>query len=308
MGNMRLLLAVLYVLIEIDKGAFVNPCDEENHSILPNGGWRGTACKRTREKSICDRYIETGKNKWYKVLGHDDKLPRKMAEGPVRMFYCGTNYPLYLPKGSHPTTDGTIVTKNACMHAGSDVCKKQYPVQILKCGTFYLYNLSRPDSCDVAYCFGENLECSKPDPCEEKNRLNLPVSGDRSTSCQEKSLKLCDSVLRNSWYRPMNGNVDVKMPTSCVERNSCGTEAPIWLNGLGPSLTDKTVDMKACVNLGKTNKCSCDREIDIQVRNCSSFLVYNLTSTPNCPERYCFGNTGECHVDSKGIRLSYPLI
>ena len=27
------------------------------------------------------------------------------------------------------------------------------------------------------------------------------------------------------------GSADVKMATSCVERDSCGTEAPIWLNG-----------------------------------------------------------------------------
>lgn len=70
------------------------------------------------------------------------------------------------------------------------------------------------------------------DPCKEENRLILPVSGDRSTSCKDESLKLCDSVLRNSWYRPMKSNVDVKMASSCVERHSCGTEQPIWLKGI----------------------------------------------------------------------------
>lgn len=57
--------------------------------------------------------------------------------------------------GSHPTSDGVIVTKNACMHVGSHQCKKQYPVQIMKCGTFFIYNLTRPETCDVAYCFGK---------------------------------------------------------------------------------------------------------------------------------------------------------
>ncbi|XP_011415313.3 uromodulin [Magallana gigas] len=289
------LFATLNFLLILRKGAAFNPCDDGNHFLLPNAGWRGTACKRTRDTSICDRYVETGANKWYKVLGHDDKSPRKMAEEIAEMFHCGTDYPLYLPNGSHPTSDGIIVTRNACLHVGADKCKELYAVQILKCGTFFLYNLSRPNSCDIAYCFGENETCSKPDPCEEKNRLTLLVSGDRSTSCKDQSLKLCDSVLRSSWYRPMKNSIDVKMASSCVERHSCGTEEPIWLKGAEPTLADKTVDMKACVTVGKSGACSCDMEIDIQVRNCSSYLVYNLSSTPSCPQRYCFGHTGQCH-------------
>lgn len=69
------------------------------------------------------------------------------------------------------------------------------------------------------------------DPCEEANRLILHVSGDRSTRCRDKSLRHCDSKLQQNWYRPMMGSADVKMATSCVERDSCGTESPIWLNG-----------------------------------------------------------------------------
>lgn len=60
-------------------------------------------------------------------------------------------------------------------------------------------------------------------------------------------------------------------------------------SGAEPTLGDKTVHMKACVTVGKSGACSCDMEIDIQVRNCSSYLVYNLSSTPSCPQRYCFG-------------------
>lgn len=67
-------------------GAAFDPCDDENHFLLPNAGWKGTACKRTRDTSICDRYVLTGVNKWYKVLGHDDKVPRKMAEDVAGMF------------------------------------------------------------------------------------------------------------------------------------------------------------------------------------------------------------------------------
>lgn len=80
--------------------AAFNPCDDGNHFLLPNAGLRGTACKRTKDTSFCDRYVETGANQWYKVLGHDDKVPRKMAEEIAEMFHCGTDYPLYLSKGN----------------------------------------------------------------------------------------------------------------------------------------------------------------------------------------------------------------
>lgn len=61
--------------------------------------------------------------------------------------------------------------------------------------------------------------------------------------------------------------------------------------GKEPTINDKSVSMKACVTSGYQANCSCSREIDIQVRNCSTFLVYNLTATPTCPERFCFGGT-----------------
>ena len=62
-------------------------------------------------------------------------------------------------------------------------------------------------------------------------------------------------------------------------------------SGNEPTIDDKTTNMKACVNSGFTETCSCNKQIDIQVRNCSSYFVYNLTATSSCPERYCFGKS-----------------
>lgn len=59
---------------------------------------------------------------------------------------------------SHPDVDGSVATRHACMRDGSNLCRKQYEIQILKCGSFYLYNLSRTDTCDIAYCFGKNAQ------------------------------------------------------------------------------------------------------------------------------------------------------
>lgn len=175
-----------------------SPCDNGNHYFLRKGGWRGTKCSSTATESMCDRYIL--RNTWYKVIGHDDVEPRKMAVGPVDMFMCGTDYPLYLVNGNspinvcqfsiaflissfylfllfpdvklfhklkwfllsdtHPVVDGTVTTTKVCMRDRTNPCVKQYEVQILKCESFYLYNLSRPDTCDIAYCFGKIFSCS----------------------------------------------------------------------------------------------------------------------------------------------------
>lgn len=281
---------LILVILELSEGS--SPCDNGNHYFLRKGGWRGTKCSSTATESMCDRYIL--RNTWYKVIGHDDVEPRKMAVGPVDMFMCGTDYPLYLVNDTHPVVDGTVTTTKVCMRDRTNPCVKQYEVQILKCESFYLYNLSRPDTCDIAYCFGKNMLCSKPDPCDSDNHKIFPVTEDRSTSCQNEDLQLCDSELKTAWYRPVFQNMDVRMPTSCVPKNSCGTRSPIWLHGKEPIINDKSVNMKACVTSGYQTNCSCSREIDIQVRNCSTFLVYNLTATPTCPERFCFGNSGKC--------------
>lgn len=70
------------------------------------------------------------------------------------------------------------------------------------------------------------------DPCEEGNSITMDVKEDRSTSCKEKSLSMCDNSLKNGWYRIQRNGVDMKMPTTCVDQYSCGTVSPIWLSGM----------------------------------------------------------------------------
>lgn len=107
-GNYQGIICMLYLFLFYPQIKFAfrvchlfdigsSPCDDGNHYFLHKGGWRGTECSRTVSDSICDRYIFS--NTWYKVIGHDDSEPRKIAVGPVDMFKCGTDYPLYLVNG-----------------------------------------------------------------------------------------------------------------------------------------------------------------------------------------------------------------
>ncbi|KAK3101128.1 hypothetical protein FSP39_001163, partial [Pinctada imbricata] len=97
---------------------------------------------------------------------------------------------------------------------------------------------------------------------------------------------LCDDNLKPGWY-VFEGFKD--MPTSCVQQYHCGTHAPIWMNGAYPSVHDGIVQREACINYGvpaNPTKC-CNNKIDIRVKNCGGYMVYDLKSTPSCAEAYC---------------------
>ena len=97
----------------------------------------------------------------------------------------------------------------------------------------------------------------------------------------------CDHLLPFGWYR-FGGAAGTEMPTSCVGQYRCGTRSPGWLNGSHPRETDGIVRAKVCFH---SNSDCCSWFLNIRVRNCSGFYVYELVSMPACYYRYC-GNGG----------------
>lgn len=93
----------------------------------------------------------------------------------------------------------------------------------------------------------------------------------------------CDNLLRPGWFRFQNP-AGTKMPTSCVPRYRCGTDAPGWLNGAHPKVSDGRVARQVCFHW--ESNC-CMWSVSIQVRNCGSFYIYYLKRTPACRLRFC---------------------
>ena len=58
-----------------------------------------------------------------------------------------------------------------------------------------------------------------------------------------------------------------------------------------PSVHQGIVASTACIN--QDREC-CVAELDIAVRNCSSFVVYKLKPTPGCNMGYCVGEWVPC--------------
>ena len=93
----------------------------------------------------------------------------------------------------------------------------------------------------------------------------------------------CDDSLQQGWYR-FRGDAGDEMPTSCVAVFNCGTHAPGWLSTKHPTVDQGAVHAKVCFHWGKT---CCRWSMNIKVRNCSGFYVYELNKAPKCRLRYC---------------------
>ena len=75
------------------------------------------------------------------------------------------------------------------------------------------------------------------------------------------------------------------MPTSCVSKLRCGTNASGWMNGAHPTVDQGKVTRKVCYNY--FGNC-CNWSNDIEVVNCGQYYVYKLSRPSNgCNLRYC---------------------
>ena len=96
----------------------------------------------------------------------------------------------------------------------------------------------------------------------------------------------CDNGLGPGWFR-FQGSAGTRMPTSCPLIEKCDTNVPGWMNGGHPTVADGQVSRTVCWHW--RSGC-CTWSSTIRVRNCGSYYVYYLSSTPNngqCDFRYC---------------------
>ena len=93
----------------------------------------------------------------------------------------------------------------------------------------------------------------------------------------------CDTVLPVGWYR-FKGDAGTKMPSTRVPAYRCGTDWSGWLDGAHPTVEDGKVKRTVCFS---DRPSGCKYGIEIDVKNCGSYFIYNLLSPPGCNSRYC---------------------
>jgi uromodulin len=117
------------------------------------------------EGYACDRNLRG----WYRFVGQGGV---RMAETCVQILRCNTAAPMWL-NGTHPSSDQGIVSRTACAHWSGNCCLWNTAVQVKACtGGYYVYNLTPPPECNLAYCTGEPGDTPLP-----KSRLASPGAG-----------------------------------------------------------------------------------------------------------------------------------
>ncbi|KAL4836289.1 hypothetical protein H8958_016909 [Nasalis larvatus] len=147
---------------EGDALVCADPC--QAHRILDEY-WRST---EYGEGYSCD----TDLRGWYRFVGQSGV---RLAETCVPILRCNTAAPMWL-NGSHPSSDQGIVSRKACAHWSGHCCLWDASIQVKACaGGYYVYNLTAPPECHLAYCTdptsveGTCEECSIDEDCKSNN-------------------------------------------------------------------------------------------------------------------------------------------
>ncbi|XP_062580059.1 oncoprotein-induced transcript 3 protein-like [Saccostrea cucullata] len=125
------------------------------------------------------------------------------------------------------------------------------------------------------------IKSNQEDPCSDKVYKEIPDLARRKPSYFMDSAPLCDYDLTYGWYR---GEYS-QMPTSPPSLANCGTLYPFWLNGKHPPVNGMST-LDAC-KVGFASDCV--DKIEIEVKNCNTYMVYKLHPVDSCNSAYCFG-------------------
>ena len=94
----------------------------------------------------------------------------------------------------------------------------------------------------------------------------------------------CDDQLKPDWYR-FQGAAGTKMVTECPQMGKCDTDFPIWLKEDHPTADEGKVRREVCIH--RAGNCCYEGPYFINVKNCSSYYIYNLFDQGVCNARYC---------------------
>ncbi|KAL9963301.1 hypothetical protein ACROYT_G032488 [Oculina patagonica] len=121
--------------------------------------------------------------------------------------------------------------------------------------------------------------CEYADVCQNYQTLS---DAERKETYSSVHPYQCDDNL-DGWYR-FEGAAGTQMATTCPPTNRCGTYSPGWLSNGHPTVADGTVIRR--VYFHRSGDCWRD-SLSIQVKNCSSYYIYNLRPPLRCDARYC---------------------
>ena len=72
--------------------------------------------------------------------------------------------------------------------------------------------------------------------------------------------------------------------TTCPLINKCGGSYSAWLSEDHPTVAEGAAQRKVCIH--SDGDC-CERSVNIKVKNCSFYYIYELLNLGRCYTRYC---------------------
>ncbi|TRY62396.1 hypothetical protein DNTS_007875, partial [Danionella cerebrum] len=270
----------------------IDPC--QNHSVLDDE-WRSSNNRNSSEKK-CD--CEVNWSGWYRLFIKGQSV--QMPDTCVDQESCGTHAPLWL-RGGHPRVEDGVVTRDVCGHWSNNCCYFQSnPIRVKACsGNYFVYEFVKPEFCSIAYCAVKqtSIIVSITDPCYSYNELDDPR---RATNNLYSSHAICDCEVNwDGWYRLFFDGLSVQMPDTCVDQESCGTHAPLWLKGGHPKVEDGVVTRDVCGHW--MNDCCSFLSNPIRVKACpGGYYIYELVKPSFCFLAYC--------TEVRNINTSYAIV
>ncbi|WAR19178.1 UROM-like protein [Mya arenaria] len=122
---------------------------------------------------------------------------------------------------------------------------------------------------------GRNSVEAVSDPCNDRIHEHFPdYPGLRNEDCKIKTER-CDKYIPSGRWFVFQDAVMLNHP-------------PV---GSFPSVRDDIVNRTICI---KQASDVCSKTVEIRLKNCSDFYVYNLTPLPDCTSVYCFESSLPC--------------
>ena len=94
---------------------------------------------------LCDKQLPV---EWYRFVG---AAGTKMPTTYVPAYKCGTDWSGWLDD-AHPTVEDDEVQKMVCFSDRSPGCKHTKKISVKNCGSYFIYKLHQPTSCNMRYC------------------------------------------------------------------------------------------------------------------------------------------------------------
>jgi len=253
------------------------------------------------DSSFKHDYQEYNPPAWSEVTVHQHRL---LHQVPTQKF-CGGIYAGWVEDPAPGPNDG-VVSSRSCYRdsLANELCYQEMPLKMTNCGGKIRYLYAPPQANNRNMCVEEDICDAASHEVFDKETWRLAFTKTEGTAYKTDYKKMSTSPYRG-WFR-FTGAGHNKITEVQQEFQSCGTYYPAWLNGEHPAAEDGVVLRQLSLTTAVSTYTS--KKQDIFIRNCGSFMLYNVDfSFWNANWALCV-DTDVCNADVTEINEDHRLL